>query len=71
MKLFIKQKQTHRKQLAVAKGERCWERDKLGVGVNIYILLYKIDHQQDPPYSTGNYTQYYVITYIRKESAKE
>ena len=34
--------------------------------------IYKTDNQQGPTvYSTGNSTQYFVITYKRKESEKE
>ena len=32
--------------------------------------IYKIDKQQGPTYSTGNYIQYLVITYTGKESEK-
>ena len=39
------------------------------VGINIYIILYiKQITNKDLPYSTGNYTQYFVITYKGKES---
>ena len=33
--------------------------------------IYKIDKNKDLLYSTGNSTQYSVITYMRKESEKE
>ena len=33
--------------------------------------MYKIDNQQGPMYSTGNYIQQLVITYNGKESKKE
>ena len=33
--------------------------------------IYKIDTNSDLLYSTGNYTQYFVITYKGKESEKE
>ena len=32
-----------------------------------HTAIYKIDKQQGPSYSTGNYTQYSVITYNGKE----
>ena len=40
----------------------------------IYIYIYKINNKdpaQVPVYSTGNYIQYLVMTYNRKESEKE
>ena len=41
-------------------------------GINIYTLLYiKQITNRDLLYSTGNYTQYFVITYKGKESEKE
>ena len=49
MKLFTKQKQTHRyrRQLMVTKGERGGV--KLGVwDSNIHTTIYKIDNQQGP-----------------------
>ena len=36
-----------------------------------HTTIYKTDNQQGPLYSTGNSTQYSVITYMRKESVKE
>ena len=39
-------------------------------GINIYTILYKIDNQQGPTVSTGNSTQYSVITYMGKGSKK-
>ena len=56
--------------LRVTKGKGQGRRDKLGISI-CTLTVYKIDHQQDPLHSAGKYTQYYVITYIRKESAKE
>ena len=41
-------------------------------GINIYTLLYiKYITNKDLLYSTENYTQYFVITYMGKESEKE
>ena len=37
----------------------------------MHTTVYKIDNQQGILYSTGNSTQYSVITYIGKESEKE
>ena len=46
-------------------------RDKVGVWEEeIYITIYKIN-TKDLLYSTGNYAQYLVITYHRKESETE
>ena len=46
--------------------------DKLGIGINIYTRLYiKQITNKDLLYSRGNSTQYYVITYMGKESEKE
>ena len=40
-------------------------------GVNIYTLLcIKQINNKDLPYSTGSYSQYFVITYKGKESEK-
>ena len=42
------------------------------IGINIYTLLYiKLINNKDLLYSTGDYTQYFVITYKGKESEKE
>ena len=74
MNLFTEQKQTqrHRKH---SKGN---QRGKAGgginqkIGINIYTLLYiKQITNKDLLYSTGNSTQYLVITYKGKESEKE
>ena len=37
----------------------------------MHTLLYRMDSQWGPPYSTGNSTQYSVIIYMGKESEKE
>ena len=42
--------------------------DKSGVCLYKYNTIYTIDSQQDLLYSTGNYIQYFVITYKAKES---
>ena len=67
MNLFTKQKQTHghRKQsygYQRAKGGGINQ----GFGINIYTLLYR----DLETHSTGNGTQYSVITYMGKESEK-
>ena len=72
MKLFTKEKQTHRhrKQTWLLKGKG-WGRDKLGVWEwHIHTTIYKINNKE-LLYSTGNYTQYFEITYKGKESEKE
>ena len=74
MNLFIKQKQTHRYRKQAYGYQR-----GMGVGginqefgSNLYMLLYiKQVNNKDLLYSTGNYTQYFVITYMEKESEKE
>ena len=55
----------------VTRGERRgginWE-----IGIDIYILLYiKQITNMDLLYSTGNSTQYSLMTYMEKESKKE
>ena len=51
----------------VTKGERGVGRDKLGGwDEHTHTTIYKIDNQQDLLYSTGNSTQYSVITYYGK-----
>ena len=75
MNLLIKQKQTHRLQNETYS----YQRGKVGkgeinqeFGVNIYTLLYiKQITNKDLLYSTGNSTQYSVMTYMGKESEKE
>ena len=53
------------------KGERRGERNG-EFRVNIHILIYiKYVTNKDLLYSTGNYTQYFVITYNGKESEKK
>ena len=50
----------------VTKGRR--RRDKLGFGINTYTLLYtKQIHNNDLLDSTGNSTQYHLITYNERE----
>ena len=86
MNLYAKQKQTHRhrKQSYSTKGARTqktklqYQGGKGGEGINqelkinMYTLLYiKQITNEDLLYSTGNYTQYFVITYKGKESEKE
>ena len=73
MNLFTKQKQTHRlrKQIygyqGVRQGGINWE-----IGIDIYTRLYiKQITNQNLLYSTGNSTQYSVMTYMGKESKKE
>ena len=47
-------------------------RDKLGLGINRYTLLYtKQINNKDLLYSTGNHIQYFVVIYNGKESEKE
>ena len=56
----------------VTKGEMLGGGIKQKLGINIHTLLYiKQITNKDLLYSTGNSTQYSVITYMRKESEKE
>ena len=41
------------------------------LGQQMQTIIYRMNKQQGPMYSTGNYIQYPVITYYRKESEKE
>ena len=67
-----KQKQTHRHRKQTYGYQRGWGEKNQQFGINIYTLLYiKQISNKDLLYSTGNYTQYLVITYNGKESEKE
>ena len=37
----------------------------------VHTAVFKVDNQQGPTYSTGNYTQYFAITYEGNKSEKE
>ena len=75
MNLFTKQNQTQR----LRKQTYGYQRGKVGggginqeFGINIHTLLYRKQIiNKDLLYSTGNSTQYSVITYMEKESEKE
>ena len=73
MNIFTKQKQTHRhrKQTSLPKRKGGGEGINQEFGSNIYILLYtKQINNKHPLYSTGNYTQPFVITHMGKKSEK-
>ena len=74
MNLFTKQKQTLtdlENTLMVTKGEMWGGGINQVLGMNIQTLLYiRQITNKDLLYSTGNSTQYSVITYMRKESKK-
>ena len=85
MNLFTKQKQNrHRKQTGYQRG-KVWGKIDQELVINRYILLYikQITNkdlystgltgpvQYSILYSTGKYTQYFVITYKGKESEKK
>ena len=55
---------TLKPNLCLPKGKQGREIRRLGL---IYIQI----SNKDPLYSTGKFTQYYVITYVGKESEKE
>ena len=66
MNLYAKQKknQGHRKQTNGYQSEREQGGTKKEYGINRYKLLYiKQISNKDLLYSTGNYTQYLIITY--------
>ena len=71
MNLYIKWKQMHRHRkqtYSYQKGKKkgiYWE-----FWINRYVLLYQINNK-DLLYSTRNYTQYFVTSYMGKESEKE
>ena len=73
MKLYTKQKQTHRHRKQTygyqrGRGEGVTQE----YGINRYKQLYlKQISNKDLLYSTGNYIQYLVITYNGKEFEKE
>ena len=75
MNLYTKQKQTHRYQKQTYGDQRgnVRGRDKSGAwDEHTHYLLYIGQMtNKDLLYSTGNSTQYSVITYTRKESKKE
>ena len=56
----------------VTKGETWWGGINQEVGMNIHTLLcIRQITNKDLLYSTGNSTQYSVITYMRKKTKKE
>ena len=74
MNLYTKQKQTdrQRKQTYGYQGGREGGGINSEFGINIYTLLYvKQITNKDLLYSTGNCTQYFVITYKGKKSEKK
>ena len=75
MNLFTKQKkQTHRlqKQTYGFQRGKVGERDGLGLGRSTWTSWYmEWMVNEDLLYSTGNPTQYSVLTYVGKESGKE
>ena len=75
--LFTKCKQTHRHKkkkktkTMFTKVERCKgaAQDKSEIcEKHRHTTIYRTDKQKDLLYSPGNYTQHFVITYMRKES---
>ena len=75
VKLFPKQKETHRHRkqtYGYHRGKEVGGGINQEFGFNIHILLYiKQVTNKDLEYSTGNYTQYLVILYKGKDSEKE
>ena len=73
MNLFTKQKQTHRlrKQIYGYQRGKVWGGIIQEAGINIYTLVYiKQIINKDLLYSTGNSTQYFIVTYMGKKSEK-
>ena len=67
---YLQNKSIHRyrKQIYAYQGGK-WGGINWEVGIDIYIPLYiKYITNKDLLYSTGNYTQYFVITYKGKKS---
>ena len=74
MNLKTQQKQTHkhRKQTYGYQREKSGGRINQEFGINIHTLLYvTYIINEDLLLSTGNYTQYFVVTYEGKKSDKE
>ena len=76
MNLFTRQKHTHRLEKHIygyqSRNVGVGGMNKLGVWDLTFTLLYiKQIINKDLLYSTGNSTQYTVITYKRKESGKK
>ena len=62
--------QTQKTNLWLLKGKGGW--GELGVwDYHIYTTIYKWITNKDLLYSTGSYIQYFIITYMGKESEKE
>ena len=69
MNLCTKQKQTHR---VVARRDQVWGRVDWEFGISRYKLLYiECKNNKVLQYNTGNYIQYPVINYNRKDCGKE
>ena len=56
-------------KLRVTKGDRLGGRIDVGLGIGILFMEWIVSGEQ--LYSTGNSTQYSVVTYTGKESEKE
>ena len=65
MNLFTKQKETHRlrEQIYGYQGVKVVGKDRLADwDGHLHTVIFKIDKQQEPTYSTGNSAQHSVIT---------
>ena len=75
MNLLTKHKETYthiKETYSYQRGKGWGKGINQEFGINIYILLYiKWINNKDLLYSTGNYTQYLIITYNGNESEKE
>ena len=71
MSLFTKQKQIHRYRKQIYGSQMGGGKTNQEFGIKIYTLLYmKQIANKDLLYGTGNYTQYFVITYNGRENKK-
>ena len=73
-KLVYKEKESHRHRKQTYDYQKGKEGGRINqeVGINLYILPYIIQiNNKNLVYSTGNCTQYFVITSKGKESEKE
>ena len=72
MNLFTKQTHRYRKQIMITKGEREVKGKIRGVwDQQTQTITYKEDKHKVLQYITGNYIQYFIQNYNRKESEKE
>ena len=65
--VYKTESQIQKTNLCLPGGKAGWEKDKLGIGINIYTLLYiRQITSKNLLNSTGNSSQYSVMTYMGK-----